>query len=41
VVKDLERSTVEANHVWEQEEKLEQSVQVQTNKISEEGRPST
>ena len=26
------------NHVWEQKEKLEQSLQVQTHRISEEGR---
>jgi len=40
VVKDLERNTAQANHVWEQKEKLEQSLQVQTHRISWEGRPS-
>ena len=41
VVKGLERSTTEANLVWEQQEKLEQSLQVPTHRTSEEGRHSS
>ena len=40
-MKDLERNTAEANHVWEQKKKLEQSLQVQIHIISEEGRHSS
>jgi len=35
VVKVVQRHTDEANHVWEQKEKLEQSLQVQTTEYLE------
>jgi len=42
MIKDLKRNTLEANHPWEPREKLEQGLQVQTNRrISGEGQPSS
>ena len=35
MVEDLEKKTAEANHVWEQKENLEQSLQVQIHRVLE------